>query len=149
MTERAGICDAKWLDAHCWPVRVYYEDTDAGGVVFYANYLKFMERARTEWLRSLGVEQHQLAQETDIGFVVANLDMTYLAPAHLDDMLVIQTRITQIGRASLNFFQRVIRSDDILAQGNIRVGCVRLSRLKPAALPDSLRTKIVNLNKMP
>lgn len=138
--------DTTWENAHCWPIRVYYEDTDAGGVVFYANYLKFMERARTEWLRSLGVEQQKLVLESDIGFVVADLDMRYLAPARLDDQLTVQTRITQAGRASLNFAQRVVRLDEILAEGRIRVGCVRLSRLKPAALPETLIQKITNLD---
>lgn len=139
--------DVNWSNAHCWPVRVYYEDTDAGGVVFYANYLKFMERARTEWLRSLGVEQQKLAIETGIGFVVADLDMKYRAPARLDDELVVQTTVTQARRASLNFAQRVIRANEVLAEGQIRVGCVKLSCLKPAALPDTLLNKIVNLNK--
>ncbi|MCD8566000.1 MAG: tol-pal system-associated acyl-CoA thioesterase [Burkholderiaceae bacterium] len=143
-TKEAGNT---WETVHRWPVRVYYEDTDAGGVVFYANYLKFMERARTEWLRSLGVEQQKLAQESDIGFVVAELDMKYRAPARLDDQLIVQTTITQSGRASLNFAQRVLLADKVLAEGKIRVGCVRLSRLKPAALPQTLLNKILNLDK--
>lgn len=136
-----------WSQAHHWPVRVYYEDTDAGGVVFYANYLKFMERARTEWLRALGIEQQNLAKEADIGFVVAQLDMTYRAPARLDDQLIVQTTITQAGRASLNFAQRILLSGKILAEGQIRVGCVKLSCLKPAALPGPLLVKITNLDK--
>ena len=136
-----------WSNAHVWPVRVYYEDTDAGGVVFYANYLKFMERARTEWLRALGVEQQKLVMQTGIGFIVAALDMKYRAPARLDDQLVVQTTVTQARRASLNFAQRVVRADKVLAEGQIRVGCVRLSCLKPAALPDTLLKKIVNLDK--
>lgn len=139
--------DAAWSQAHSWPVRVYYEDTDAGGVVFYANYLKFMERARTEWLRALGVEQQKLASQSDIGFVVADLDMKYRAPARLDDQLIVQTTVTQARRASLNFAQRVVRANEVLAEGQIRVGCVRLSCLKPAALPDTLLNKIANLLK--
>lgn len=137
----------RWETSHLWPVRVYYEDTDAGGVVFYANYLKFMERARTEWLRTLGVEQQSLLNEHGIGFVVAALDMKYLAPARLDDKLTIQTCITQVGRASLNFAQRVLLSGRVLAEGNIRVGCVKLSTLKPSALPDDLREQISQLDK--
>jgi len=137
----------KWETSHRWPVRVYYEDTDAGGVVFYANYLKFMERARTEWLRTLGVEQQSLLNEHGIGFIVAALDMKYLAAARLDDHLTIQTSITQIGRASLNFAQRVLLSDTVLAEGNIRVGCVKLSNFKPSALPDDLREQISQLDK--
>ncbi|UOD50819.1 tol-pal system-associated acyl-CoA thioesterase [Orrella daihaiensis] len=136
-----------WDQAHHWPVRVYYEDTDAGGVVFYANYLKFMERARTEWLRELGVEQQKLAQESDIGFVVAGLDIKYCAPARLDDHLIVQTTVTQAGRASLNFAQRVVLANHVIAHGEIRVGCVRLSCLKPAALPETLLNRILNLDK--
>lgn len=139
--------DKAWQDAHTWPVRVYYEDTDAGGVVFYANYLKYMERARTEWLRSLGIEQQTLAREADIGFVVAGLNMTYKAPARLDDLIVVQTTITQAGRASLHFAQRALLAETTLAEGQIRVGCVRLSRMKPAALPETLLNKILNLDK--
>ena len=136
-----------WQNAHNWPVRVYYEDTDAGGVVFYANYLKFMERARTEWLRTLGVEQQTLINEHDIGFVVMSLDMKYRAAAKLDDHLTIQTCVTQIGRASLNFAQRALVSDKVLAEGNIRVGCVRLTNLKPSGLPDDLFEQISQLDK--
>lgn len=137
----------RWACAHTWPVRVYYEDTDAGTVVFYANYLKFMERARTEWLRTLGVEQKSLMTEHDIGFVVASLDMRYHAAARLDDLLTIQTSITQVGRASLNFAQRVMLLDQVLADGNIRVGCVKLNTMKPTALPRELQYKISQLDR--
>ena len=136
-----------WENAHHWPLRVYYEDTDAGGVVFYANYLKFMERARTEWLRTLGVEQQTLITEHDIGFVVLSLDMKYRVAAKLDDYLTIQTTITQVGRASLNFAQRALISGRVLAEGNIRVGCVRLTNLKPSALPTELFEQISQLDK--
>ncbi len=136
-----------WAQAYDWPVRVYYEDTDAGGVVFYANYLKFMERGRTEWLRALGVEQRQLLEETGIGFVVVQLDMQYRAPAKLDDQLIVQTTLTQVGRASLNFAQRIILSGKVLTEGNIRVGSVKLSSLKPTALPSPLLEMIKNLEK--
>jgi acyl-CoA thioester hydrolase len=136
-----------WGAAHCWSIRVYFEDTDAGGIVFYANYLKFMERARTEWLRELGVEQQTLAQEADIAFVVSQLDMKYRLPAKLDDLLTVQTSISQYGRASLNFTQRILRFDTTLAEGQIRVGCVRLSSLKPTALPDTLLKQFFESDK--
>lgn len=132
---------------HAWSVRVYYEDTDAGGVVFYANYLKFMERARTEWLRSLGVDQRALLENRGIGFVVADLDMHYHAAARLDDCLTIQTSITQVRRASLNFSQRVVLQDRVLTEGNIRVGCVNLSTMRPTALPAELHQKISQLDR--
>lgn len=127
-----------WRDAHRWPVRVYYEDTDAGGVVFYANYLKFMERGRTEWLRARGVNQHELASQTQVGFVVSRLDMQYKAAAHLDDELLIETCVTQYGRASLHFAQRAVRHDTVLAEGRIRVGCVLLNSFKPCPLPTAI-----------
>ncbi len=137
-----AIDEIAWKSAHHWDIRVYFEDTDAGGIVFYANYLKFMERARTEWLRSLGVEQQAIASELGVGFVVSDLDIKYRQPARLDDLLTVQTLITQAGRASLNFAQRVLRAQTVLAHGNIRVGCVDLKALRPVALPNVVRMQI-------
>src|ERR1700734_3845038 len=107
-----------------WPVRVYYEDTDAGGIVFYANYLKFFERARTEWLRACGVEQNRLVEETGALFIVRSTALDYLAPARLDDLVKIVSRPERIGRASVDFFQEAWREGTLLATGTIRVGCV-------------------------
>jgi acyl-CoA thioester hydrolase len=121
-----------------FPVRVYWEDTDAGGIVFYANYLKFFERARTEWLRAAGVEQHQLREETGIIFVVASTSVRYLAPARLDDMLTLTVEPEPAGRASLVVRQRALRGDTLLAEGEIRIGCVRAEDLKPQRLPDAV-----------
>ena len=119
-------------------LRVYWEDTDAGGVVFYANYLKFFERARTEWLRAAGVEQHALREETGIIFVVASTSLRYLAPAKLDDLLTITVDPEPAGRASLVVRQRALRGDTLLAEGEIRIGCVRAQDLKPQRLPDAV-----------
>jgi acyl-CoA thioester hydrolase len=119
-------------------IRVYWEDTDAGGIVFYANYLKFFERARTEWLRAAGVEQHRLREETGIIFVVAATSLRYLAPARLDDLLMLTVEPEPAGRASLVVRQRALRGDTLLAEGEIRIGCVRASDLKPQRLPDSV-----------
>lgn len=127
---------------HVFPIRVYYEDTDAGGVVFYANYLKFMERARTEWLRSKGYSQANLAVSDHIMFVVAELAMEYKAPARLDQELYIHTYITQFGRASLHFAQQVFHQEELLAQGTIKVGCVHTQTLKIHPLPLSLLERI-------
>jgi len=118
-----------------WPIRVYYEDTDAGGIVFYANYLKFFERARTEWLRACGVDQRKLADETGALFVVRSTALDYRAPARLDDVLRIVSRIERIGRASVDFAQEAWRDDTLLATGTIRVGCVDATEMKPAAIP--------------
>jgi acyl-CoA thioester hydrolase len=118
-----------------WPIRVYYEDTDAGGIVFYANYLKFFERARTEWLRACGVDQRKLAEETGALFVVRSTALDYRAPARLDDMLRIVSRIDRLGRASVDFAQEAWRDDTLLATGSIRVGCVDSKAMRPAAIP--------------
>jgi len=121
-----------------FPIRVYWEDTDAGGIVFYANYLKFFERARTEWLRAAGVEQHQLREETGAIFVVAGTSLRYLAPARLDDLLTVTVEPQPAGRASLVVRQRALRGDTLLCEGEIRIGCVRAEDLKPQRLPDSV-----------
>ena len=125
-----------------FPIRVYWEDTDAGGIVFYANYLKFFERARTEWLRAAGVEQHQLREETGAIFVVAGTSLRYLAPARLDDLLTVTVEPQPAGRASLVVRQRALRGDTLLCEGEIRIGCVRAEDLKPQRLPDSVGAAI-------
>ena len=119
-------------------LRVYWEDTDAGGIVYYANYLKFFERARTEWLRSLGVQQQQLREATGAIFVVTDTQVRYLAPARLDDQLDISAALTQSGRASLTFTQQARRGADLLAEGDIRVACVDASSLRPRRIPSSV-----------
>jgi acyl-CoA thioester hydrolase len=118
-----------------WPIRVYYEDTDAGGIVFYANYLKFFERARTEWLRTCGIEQCRLASETGTQFIVRSTALDYHAPARLDDVLTIVSRIERLGRASVEFEQQAWRDETLLATGTVRVGCVDATTLRPTAIP--------------
>ena len=119
-----------------WSVRVYYEDTDAGGIVFYANYLKFFERARTEWLRALGIGQHALLQEHGALFVVKNANVDYHAPARLDDELKLTLGIEKVGRASVQFTQQAWRGEQLLASAAVKVGCVDAATLRPRALPD-------------
>jgi acyl-CoA thioester hydrolase len=128
-----------------WPVRVYYEDTDAGGVVYYANYLKFFERCRTEWLRSLGVDQSELARERGLQFVVAEISAKYFAPARLDDELAIEASVLRMGRCSLQFEQRARRDPVTLAFGHVKVACVDAQRRAPARLPDWLLERIAPL----
>lgn len=118
-----------------WNLRVYWEDTDAGGVVFYANYLKFFERARTEWLRALGVDQQALADTTGAIFVVRSTAVDYRAPARLDDVLQIRSRMERVGSASVQFAQESWRGDVLLASGTIRVGCVDRSTFRPTPIP--------------
>ena len=119
-------------------VRVYWEDTDAGGVVFYANYLKFFERARTEWLRTLGVEQSKLQAQTGAIFVVADVKLRYLASARLDDLIQVSVKVVAQGQASMQLEQQAWRGDTLLAQGLIRVGCVQADSLRPRRMPDQV-----------
>ena len=121
-----------------WPVRVYWEDTDAGGIVFYANYLKFFERARTEWLRERGIGQQQLREETGAIFVVLDTQVSYRLPARLDDTLQITVETARAGGASLVFTQRAWRDAELLAEGTIRVACVDAATLKPRRLPPTV-----------
>ena len=120
------------------PLRVYWEDTDAGGVVFYANYLKYFERARTEWLRSLGVGQQVLRDETGAIFVVSDTHVRYLRPARLDDLLHVTVRLAAAGRASMNITQQAWRDDTLLAEGDIRIGCVDAGTFRPRRIPTQI-----------
>lgn len=130
----------------CWPVRVYYEDTDGGGVVYHANYLKFMERARTEWLRYLGFEQTELRQKLGVLFVVRSLEMQYRRPAVFNDELVVETRLRKMGRSLLAFEQVILKNDgqetEHLTEAVIEVVCVEAGQFKPAPIPDSIRNVI-------
>ena len=121
-----------------WPVRVYWEDTDAGGIVFYANYLKFFERARTEWLRSLGVAQGELKERVGGLFVVSETSVRYLAPARLDDELLVTAQLEAGGRASLIIAQKAFRGDTLLCDGTIRIGWVDAATLRPGRIPDAV-----------
>jgi acyl-CoA thioester hydrolase len=127
-----------------FPVRIYWEDTDAGGIVFYANYLKFFERARTEWLRSLGISQHALREATGGIFVVSETTVKYHRPARLDDELIVTARLTEAGRASITIVQQALSKNErtpagdtlILCEGTIRIGWVDAATLKPARMPQ-------------
>jgi len=125
-----------------WPVRIYYEDTDAGGIVFYANYLKFFERARTEWLRASGVNQQALADTDGAIFVVKNANIDYHAPAKLDDELKLTLNIEKLGRASVQFLQQAWRGDVLLASASVKVGCVDAATLRPRPLPPATAAKM-------
>lgn len=129
-----------------WNIRVYYEDTDAGGIVFYANYLKFFERARTEWLRAAGVSQQLLVQTHGVIFVVKSTALDYHAPAQLDDELKVSVVVRRLGRASVQFVQEAWRINhakpELLATGEIKVGCVDAQSYRPCAIPDEVALKI-------
>lgn len=121
-----------------WPVRVYWEDTDAAGVVYYANYLKFMERARTEWLRALGVEQQVLRDQDERMFVVSRAEIDYHRPARYGEALLVSSRIARRTPARLTFGQQILRTgtDQVLVEGQVDVVCVNALTFKPARMPD-------------
>lgn len=120
---------------HSITLRIYWEDTDAGGIVFYANYLKFFERARTEWLRGLGIEQQKMREQTQCQFVVADVHLRYVAPAQLDDVVVVTAKVLEIGKASVLLAQQAWRGDTLLTEGQVRVGCVDALTLRPRRFP--------------
>lgn len=134
--------------AFSFSVRVYWEDTDAGGIVFYANYLKFFERARTEWLRSLGIEQFHLKELTGGMFVVAESNMRYVRPARLDDELIVTARIQEIGRASMIIQQQALLKTEqtgdtrqlptVICEGSVRIGWVNAATMLPARIPAQI-----------
>jgi acyl-CoA thioester hydrolase len=119
-----------------WPIRIYWEDTDAGGVVYYANYLKFLERARTEWLSHLGLEQDQLATEFGVVFVVRRVEADYLAPARFNDRLVVRCELAELNRASLSMDQQVLRGDSLLLKARVKVACIDQAGFRPARIPN-------------
>jgi acyl-CoA thioester hydrolase len=126
-----------------WPVRVYYEDTDAGGVVYYANYLKFMERARTEWLRLLGFDQATLMRDAAILFAVRRVDIDYLMPARLDDQLSVEVVTAAVGRASLTFHQPILRPPgDLISRATVKIVCLDGNTFRPTAIPGNILEKI-------
>ena len=132
-----------------WPVRVYYEDTDSGGVVYHSNYLNFMERARTEWLRSLQLEQDDIINEHGILFVVRSVAIDYLKPALFNDALMVKSSLKKLGRASLVFEQVIIRQaynqdkDEILTKAIVKVASLNVNQKKPAAMPEAVYNKFV------
>jgi len=122
-----------------WPVRVYYEDTDAGGVVYYANYLKFMERARTEWLRELGFEQDELRDKQGVIFAVRHIEADYRRPAKFNDQLLVSVKMIGFGAASLSLDQAVTGiTGDILCTGQVQVACLNAQSLRPQRLPGPI-----------
>jgi acyl-CoA thioester hydrolase len=126
------------LNNFSWPVRVYYEDTDAGGVVFYANHLKFFERARTEMLRAMGYEQDELIANEGIIFVVRSVQVDYLSPARFNEQLQVSAKVSLAKKTSLTFEQIITRDDEVLCKGNIRIACLDAQTMRPKAIPETL-----------
>ncbi len=127
------------------PVRVYYEDTDAAGVVYYANYLRYFERCRTEWMRFIGHEQGEMTRDHGVVFVVRSATIDYLKPARLDDALTVGLELEKLGRAQVLFRQFVLRGEEELVTGTVQVVCVNLEKMKSAAIPQLLRNKLETL----
>lgn len=123
------------------PIRVYFHDTDAGGVVYHANYLNFMERTRTEWLRTYGHSNAELMKEFGVVFVVRSLEIEYLKPALLDDLLTVTARIKEIGRSRVSLVQTVLRQDELLTKAEVHLVSVSTESFKPVSVPELLRNQ--------
>ncbi|MEQ1774394.1 MAG: tol-pal system-associated acyl-CoA thioesterase [Burkholderiales bacterium] len=121
-----------------WPVRVYYEDTDSAGIVYYANYLRYFERARTEWLRALGFEQTDLAVQYGVVFVVRSIAVEYLRPARFNDALSISVELDDVSASQITMQQRVLRADDTLVESRVRLACVNIVAMKPVRIPKAI-----------
>ncbi|SEK98146.1 tol-pal system-associated acyl-CoA thioesterase [Nitrosovibrio tenuis] len=129
-------------EAFSLPVRVYYQDTDAGGVVYHSTYLDFMERARYEWLRELGFDIHSLVQVQKVVFMIRSLSIEYFKPALLDDLLHVSAQAVELGRSRITISQQVMRGTDILTRATVQAVCVGADTLKPVSVPASLRPKL-------
>lgn len=136
-------------EAFVWPIRVYWEDTDAGGVVYHAQYLAFMERARSEWLRGIGLHQDAMRQRDDLVFVVRAMDVDFRAPARLDDQLSVSVRLLECRGASLVLAQRIERDGALLVEAKVKIAALRASSFRPRPLPDSLLSQLKPLLETP
>ena len=132
------------LKTFYWPVRVYYEDTDAGGVVFYANYLKFFERARTEMLRALGFEQDDLIAKNCIIFAVRSIEVDYLRPALFNEQILVSAEVVLAKKVSVTFEQAITRGDDVLCKSTVRIACLDAKTLRPKEIPENLLELLKN-----
>jgi acyl-CoA thioester hydrolase len=143
---RKPLSDAELASAHVTPLRIYYEDTDVSGVVYHANYLRYFERSRTEWLRSLGFSQEQLMQEQGVAFTIASISLRYHQPARLDDELIVSLTLSSHGRASMEFEQEVRyakASSSVLASASVRVGCVDARTFRPRVIPEAILNRMI------
>lgn len=122
-----------------WPIRVYYEDTDAGGVVYHSQYLNFMERARTEWLRAVGLAQTELLRQERVLFVVHSMQCQFKKPARLDDALHVISSLSEMGRGSFICRQQIVRDDHVLIEAQVKVACVDADTFKPTAIPARIK----------
>jgi len=135
--------------AFAMPVRVYYQDTDAAGVVFHATYLDFMERARVEWLRNQGFEPQELARRFRLVFIVRHLDVAYMKPAVLDDLLAVTAAVQKLGRAQVTLVQEVLRGREVLVRASVNLACVTTGSLKPTPVPEEVLASFADETLLP
>ena len=127
------------------PVRIYFEDTDSGGVVYHSNYLKFMERARTEWLRNVGIDQRHLKQQAHIMFVVHRIDIQYKLPARFNDELTVKSELIDIGSSKIEFRQMIYRNDELLIDASVDIACIDSEKFKPVRIPFTVKQTMESL----
>ena len=127
------------------PIRIYFEDTDSGGVVYHSNYLKFMERARTEWLRSIGIDQRHLKQDHQIMFVVHRIDIQYKFPARFNDDLIVKSELKDIGSSKIEFRQMIYRNDEMLIDASVDIACIDSEKFKPVRIPPTIKQTMESL----
>jgi len=127
------------------PIRIYFEDTDSGGVVYHSNYLKFMERARTEWLRSIGIDQRHLKQDSHIMFVVHRIDIQFKLPARFNDDLIVKSELKNIGSSKIEFRQMIYRNDEMLIDANVDIACIDSEKFKPVRIPPTIKQTMESL----
>jgi len=126
-------------------IRIYFEDTDSGGVVYHSNYLKFMERARTEWLRSIGIDQRHLKQDNHIMFVVHRIDIQFKLPARFNDDLIVKSELKDIGSSKIEFRQMIYRNDEILIDASVDIACIDSEKFKPVRIPPTIKQTMESL----
>jgi len=127
------------------PIRIYFEDTDSGGVVYHSNYLKFMERARTEWLRGIGIDQRHLKQDHQIMFVVHRIDIQYKFPARFNDDLIVKSELKDIGSSKIEFRQMIYRNDEMLIDASVDIACIDSEKFKPVRIPPTIKQTMESL----
>ncbi len=127
------------------PIRIYFEDTDSGGVVYHSNYLKFMERARTEWLRSIGIDQRHLKQDNHIMFVVHRIDIQFKFPARFNDDLIVKIELKNIGSSKIEFRQMIYRNDEMLIDASVDIACIDSEKFKPVRIPPTIKQAMESL----
>ena len=127
------------------PIRIYFEDTDSGGVVYHSNYLKFMERARTEWLSAVGIDQRHLKQDNHIMFVVHRIDIQYKLPARFNDNLIVKSELLDIGSSKIEFRQMIYRNDEMLIDASVDIACIDSEKFKPVRIPPTIKKTMESL----